>query len=126
MTDERSPASSVARHTPAPWVLTAHEDRFEINMGSALKYEGHWEVQHQIRLDWETDYDEDEDAPVIAQVEEGYANARLIAAAPLMLEALRAALAQTEDGLHPSPCDVPDCWVEQTRAAIATAEGGQP
>lgn len=52
---------------------------------------------------------------------EDRANACLIAAAPLMFEALEAALEQTEDGLHSGNCDVPECWVEQARAAKAAA-----
>lgn len=55
---------------------------------------------------------------------EADANARLMAAAPDLLAALEAALEQTEDGLHRSPCDVPDCWVEAAHAAIAEAKGG--
>lgn len=51
------------------------------------------------------------------------ARANLIAAAPELLAALHEALEQTEDGLHSSPCDVPDCWVEAAARAIAKAEG---
>jgi hypothetical protein len=52
---------------------------------------------------------------------EQWANARLIAAAPMLLEALERALAQTADGLHESPCDVPDCWIEAAQVALDAA-----
>lgn len=44
-------------------------------------------------------------------------------AAPELLSALVLAINETTDGLHQSPCDEPDCWVETARAAIAKAEG---
>lgn len=36
--------------------------------------------------------------------------------------ALEKALRDTEDGLHQSPCDDPDCWVEQARAVLDTVK----
>lgn len=50
-------------------------------------------------------------------------NLRAVNAA--LVAALSAALDQTEDGLHQSPCDEPNCWVEAAEAALKLASGGQ-
>lgn len=73
------------KHTPGPWKLTSDEDGWTIRMGSALADNGHWQVQHRIELEWGDTYQEEGDN---SQYEEAEANARLLRAAPEMLDAL--------------------------------------
>jgi len=55
------------------------------------------------------------------------ANARLIAEAPALVEALEAAvLEETDGGLHTLPCDEPNCWVDRSVAALARIRGEAP
>ena len=124
----------MANHTPGPWELTAHEDRFEIAMGSALDTSrAGYEPQHMVTLDWETDEGDDEE--LSPQVEEGWANARLMTASPDLLAACQAAVAainhNADSGESDCDCDG-DCetafalWTEAESlltAAIAKARG---
>ena len=63
---------------------------------------------------------------VSVDVEQQKANARLIAAAPLMLEALQAMLLMTEQHATPGLVPKPGSPVALARAAIAAATGSQP
>lgn len=91
-------------HTPGPWRIGSTQTRVESRAGSVLAV---------------TDYE-----PHIPEVA-ARANARLIAAAPELLEALKA----VEDsicllGLHTDEDDCEGCRLRQrSRAAIAKAEG---
>ena len=106
----------MSKHTPAPWVLkirpAVHDDNVtvaEIEQPRSVKYRGIVAYMQSA----EHIYGIDEDELV--------ANARLIAAAPDMLEALKLCanyIANTESELGITlPCG------EKARAAIAKAEG---
>jgi hypothetical protein len=94
-------------HTPAPWVshLTGYTGRasakYVINdkKGRAVAH-----IKHS----------------TISPME---ANARLIAAAPELLEALNAIVKRAED---PALCDDTDTLLRNARTAIAKATGEQP
>jgi hypothetical protein len=88
----------MSKHTPGPWA----SESFEQVAGNGVFYGG-----LIVGDDGET---------VVAQCVMAH-NARLIAAAPDLLEALKAILS---DGLH---CDVVPHLHEKARAAIAKAEG---
>lgn len=96
-------------HSPGPW-------HFERASG---RYDG------DAALDgWILPHGAIEDDPYVAYLEGvGRVDLALIAAAPDLLAALEAALEQTEDGLHSSPCDEPGCWVEAAQRAIRKAKG---
>jgi len=100
----------MAEHTPGPWKVTTNLDywvepvNFEGGEGEfkgiALCGDIHWPNSNEKQFEWE-------------------ANARLIAAAPDMLEALKAALCDAEGG------DVPtQATIDAMNAAITKAEGG--
>lgn len=88
----------MSKHTPAPW--TAREVR-------GLGFPG--------QVGWAIDYNEDQEQVVDYVYEE--ADARLISAAPELLEALEYVLEYTsEDDIKPEP-------LAAARAAIAKARG---
>jgi hypothetical protein len=58
----------------------------------------------------------------VGGLEECQANARLMAAAPLLKAALEQALEQAEGAFHNSPCGDDDCWIEAACAALDAAE----
>jgi hypothetical protein len=90
------------KHTPGPWGYFCHHT------------EGSWHIGAN-----PTTYAKGD--PTIAnlgQIGDQEANARLIAAAPEMLEALRGLLSETEDGIATCPLTR-----IRARAAIAKAEG---
>lgn len=101
-------------HTPGPWAVVEHDHAICIQTESPSK----------------TKYDAARYAAIggfdrndRAQLEEARANARLIAAAPDLLEALRSAVNDADAwGLADDECD----WLPLARAAIAKATGGQP
>lgn len=104
--------SVLATHTPGPWTATLIDDEYgihEILMGDAVRTrrKGHWEPQRQI--EWEHGCDNPD------QAAEADANARLIAAAPDLLEACRLALPELESERSPT--------ASLLRAVIAKAEG---
>lgn len=124
MTDTPPSDKIVAQHTPAPWELTADEEGWTIRMDSALADTGHWQVQHRIELEWGDTYEEEGDN---SQYEEAEANARLIAAAPDLLAALKLHVGKSG---HTAQCPglnttFDDCSKRctATRAAIARATG---
>ena len=94
---------SETKHTPGPWCLSDEspmiiEDECKVIVGSASTYPNSGYFPGQ---------------------KEAEANARLIAAAPELLEAL-------EKALDDSACDGDQCgteWHELARAAIAKAKG---
>lgn len=92
-------------------------DREACREGAAMTTE-----QHPTPYDTEIN-DTDDDDPylrILVAQRKGYRRAKAEDAE--MLEIIKTALEQTEDGLHDSPCDVEDCWVEAAQAAIARAE----
>lgn len=119
MSDHTDPAQQIVAHTPGPWSYY-------------LDAEGHYAINH------ESDAHEPGDIAHVAipgaidpeydDGNEGLANARLIAAAPTMLAALKRALnglvAWKEEQEREHPWSV-DGWKveEEVRAAIALAEG---
>lgn len=111
----------MAKHTPAPWELEATEDGFEVRMATAIENPGFHDTNHLIEWDLCMSPEDGE------QYEEAHATARLIAAAPTMLEALIAAEQHfgpfadiTINGKH----DADDVRVVALiRNAIAKAEG---
>jgi hypothetical protein len=94
-------------HTPGPWFISAVEDDYEI-IGPN---ERHGTICTLYRHNWPDGVDT--------------ANARLIAAAPALLDALKAALPfipHTAEGFY----DVLHPAFSQARAALAKAEGCAP
>lgn len=97
-----------AKHTPGPWVA-----ELSANLPEESRRFASWPL---IGTDGKPDFSN----PVAAGIN-SY-NARLIAAAPDLLEALRNLM----DGLSSHICDEAGLWseYEQSRAAIAKATGG--
>jgi len=96
-----------AQHTPGPWVL-----------------EGHWSIDDKPMGGWistKTPMPLFELGPVLGAPEEMQANARLIAAAPDLLQALKWFIDDI-DGTHTVMVDF-DANVDAARAAIAKALG---
>lgn len=96
-----------AQHTPGPWeAIEVAEGRFAI--GAAYRDENNMPMEGFIA-----------DVPVEA-------NARLIAAAPKLLEALERAVIETIDAFKDDPIgqEYTSAWIVQARAAIAKAKGG--
>lgn len=96
-----------AQHTPGPWALTA--EGFGFSVRSAGTMENGYLSEHICSMDHYRDDRAEEQTP----------NARLIAAAPELLEALQKLCAIADDG------DVAS-WVSEwdaARAAIAKATG---
>lgn len=91
-----------AKHTPGPWGIRDENETF-ISIGA--------ETHHSLVDTWAID-----DGVSKEQME---ANARLIAAAPELLDALLLAVSRQSY----KPGDGPDWW-EICRAAIAKATGG--
>lgn len=88
-----------AKHTPGPW-----------------RRNGHTSIESKDRWIASTD------SGGVKGFSEDVANAHLIAAAPELLEALKAALPHLQwANIHGSRCDE---QIAQTQAAIAKAEGG--
>lgn len=93
-----------------PWTVTYDSDVLDVDHGGEVRWvSGIKPVVEYI--DFEPGVDEE-------------AAAHLMAAAPLMLEALKFAVA---NGLHPLNCTGPlhaicSCWIGQSRAAIAAAQ----
>jgi hypothetical protein len=110
----------MAEHTPGPWHAVAAP-----NDQPSLLYAGiistlFYSPDHYVSVFSDTPLGEGGDS----LLEECQANARLIAAAPLMFEALQKAMEQMEADDHPAACDVPDCWVEAARRALTAAIPG--
>lgn len=110
-----------AKHTPAPWNVIYDAGTFGesigVEMGSRLYDPSCYESHHL----WECNYDSempDYEAAdgEVEQYEEAIANARLIAAAPDMLEILE----RTLDALESGKREV-DIWA--IRSVIAKARG---
>lgn len=111
-------------HTPGPWVVTGDLDSLRVvndNSDNPNACDGVRQVAHVVQGGYE-----------IANYAEAEANARLIAAAPDMLAALEASLAEMRAfakywtspkmGLSRSESKAE----EMARAAIAKAKGAQP
>lgn len=106
-----------ATHTPGPWEVVDEYDVFTIRQAGTNK---------EIAAIWCGD----ESPPEHAAAAEGRANARLVAAAPELLEALRGML----DDYRTDSCTFPECYsclmseaaLKRTRAAIARSTGATP
>lgn len=100
------------KHTPGPWIprmLDGDEYEWHIDMRE-LRFDCAWEAAIVCYGVYDCD-----DGPAIAK-----ANAHLVAAAPDMLEALRAVLAERSPAAQLSDA----CF--RAAAAIAKAEGRKP
>jgi hypothetical protein len=93
---------SAARHTPGPWFVDP-----ECNGNISAEH------NHQLAIVTARYVGERPDYA------EAKANARLIAAAPELLDALRDAVKQCDCGIN----HVRGCWTEHAREVIAKAEG---
>lgn len=93
------------KHTPGPWSVVNEHDEVTVIAGEHISHG--FKVRYEIARD------------VGGHRGDEYANARLIAAAPDLLEAIQALLRKVECGtaLHCDLCDA-------ARAAIAKATGG--
>jgi hypothetical protein len=95
----------MSKHTPGPWHVSEEWD------GTSIKA-GHFHVTHTIQS---CGFHPDEEDKAVTQ-----ANARLIAAAPDLLEML------VEAANFIQPYSVGQNLLERIDAAIAKAKGGQP
>lgn len=104
------------QHTPGPWAVTNHAHGTVINMESSRKTRS-GASRYAVIGGF--------DASDSEQFQEAQANARLISAAPELLEALQGMLSLDDE--HQRGADDQDvCFeVQQARAAIAKATGGQ-
>lgn len=93
---------SAAKHTPGPWSVNDRRDSGVMNNGVYVMADRNFV---RVFNEWGDD-------------EMQLANARLIAAAPELLEALKAAVDEV-DGTFPF------AFLEAARSAIAKATGGQ-
>lgn len=115
------------KHTPGPWVVdhddtpwTCGDARTALEHGEEL---GHTEILFAVKGgetgdDWPLAYCPWEPLADEERQEELRGNARLIAAAPEMLECLRKCVEFLEDEIGASAC------LEKTRAILAKIEGG--
>lgn len=105
-------------HTKAPWEFVLHDDgyssdaTFEIRMGSRLGGKNGWEPQHRI------DYEVSDEESCPDQFAEAEANARLIVAAPDLIDALKAAIGYLTNARIDLETGAPKA------TAIATINGG--
>lgn len=107
------------KHTPGPWRLVETDEGHEIHFGSRITSPGRFRAQHR-PVEYEHSLFPDESQ----YYAEAVANARLIAAAPDLLEALEALVAEQNGppllGRHEAS------WREamaKAEAAIAKAKG---
>lgn len=103
----RSRSKEGAKHTSGEWYVT--QQRFSRHDGIALEGD-------KIPVVKMCGACEAIVASVGCSAAEAESNARLIAAAPELLEALKLAIAAYEN---------PNIWLDDARAAIAKAEGGE-
>ncbi len=116
------------KHTPGPWKLidearnplyTKHADPHAVDSTDA--YAG---TMHHVWYIAGSAHDSDFVADVITDIRpEGEANARLIAAAPELLEACKELELRTRDFIAGSLVVFPTALLPQVRAAIAKATG---
>lgn len=93
-----------AKHTPGPWEYTPYTDHIRAD------HSRHWTIAAMVEMQGCADPSRD----IVA--EEKIANARLIAAAPELLESAKMAVAEAVgDGF--------DDWYVALKEAIAKAEG---
>lgn len=101
----------MSKHTPGPWVVDESHHYGSINNAVLTRH-----------IAMVSQY-----CSVTGDQEENAANARLIAAAPELLEALEASNTLLRIKRHacenPEVCRVPDVHVERNSAAIAKARG---
>lgn len=100
----------MSKHTPGPWTVQEREHSFRVVDSRALKFDNSrlCDVQHWAGATRGPDR------------EEARANARLIAAAPELLEALKLCAVLVHDGNRQG-----DAAIEAAHAAIAKATGGE-
>lgn len=105
---------SEAKHTPGPWTATRFWPDIEIG---AETTDGHLSVAW-VHLGAK---------PTDREVEEGMRDARVLAASPEMLDALKTTLGNIASlkSSHPG-VSIFDVWEQVVAAAIARAEGRQP
>ena len=96
-------------HTPAPWLRSKSGNQFQIVAGSDLNSEPNELIATIHPISHNCEYE---------PCDETKSNARLIAAAPDLLDALKA-LMVTEDMLRNPKCQV----MQSARRAIAKAQG---
>jgi hypothetical protein len=106
---------TASKYTPGPWGA-------EFTGPHATTRDGFWEIApvgHRGQLEW--------DREIAATADDNEANARLIAAAPDLLEALRNNIHRFVAMINSGDCGFWDPETEETviaaRAAIAKAEG---
>lgn len=97
---------TAAKHTPGPWSVSEEWD------GTSIKA-GQFHVTHTIQS---CGFHSEEEDKAVTQ-----ANARLIAAAPELLEALRALAEEAFANMRGGRQDL----IDDARAAIAKATGGE-
>ena len=96
----------MSKHTPGPWTVTDEDDFYGLAIEAAGR-EGEYVPVARVPVDYD-------DRP------EREANARLMAAAPDLLEALKALLSGSERHIFSTECKTER---DAARTAIAKAEG---
>lgn len=97
-----------SKHTPGPWVVTPHPDT-HVDVFGVGEIMDDKEMQYALSHTF--------------CYQNAEANARLIAAAPELLEALKDLIGWVPGGVH-FHTDAPQKAVERASAAIAKATGG--
>ena len=111
----------MSKHTPGPWIAFPSNTRWTSGAFDPIFKNGLWHVVPASKPErlpiCTVDYADDHHEPTREKAE---ADARLIAAAPEMLDALNAA----EDLLHRMGMQSSDAY-QEINAAIANATGGE-
>ncbi len=102
------------KFTPGPWMVEPHADDFDGPISVVSEYSM---TQGRKTANWIAECDLQDD-----RVEENYANARLIAAAPDLYAAIAESLEYLDAMLGPCKAGC-DCLLHGFHAAIAKAEG---
>jgi hypothetical protein len=110
----------MSKHTPGPWVFEYRDGKHPLNDCNGSRIDGLWAINGEFILGDVTGWDGGYFGP-------NEANARLIAAAPDMLDELRRAQGELatalRDGAEHLTPDMLRRWFNGVSAAIAKAEG---
>lgn len=109
------------KHTPGPWLVEHDKEFDEVTVYAEIE-----EYEYNMTICEVSSYITKDGAPVgLMDTEQIADNARLIAAAPEMYEALRDIVEQAEKTMLPIPADLADSIRVFGKAALEKVEGKQ-